>query len=77
MASTNLTDHMQNKTENSEVKNDTNPWDQAILTAKTSLTKPYSKVKEVLKRKHFNLFLFNSILKKVVVHEHLMIHILS
>jgi hypothetical protein len=38
MASTNLTD-------NTEVKNDTNQWGQAILRAKTSLIKPYSKVK--------------------------------
>jgi hypothetical protein len=68
---------MQNKTENTEVKNDTNPWGQAILSAKRSLIKPYSKVKEVLKRKQFNLFLFHSILKQVFVHEHLMIHILS
>ncbi len=30
----------------SEVQNDVNQWGQAILRAKTTLIKPYSKVKE-------------------------------
>jgi hypothetical protein len=36
-------------TENPEVQNDTNQWGQAILRSKTTLIKPYSKVKELKK----------------------------
>lgn len=45
MANTNLTDNIQHQTGNTERINDTNQWGQAILRAKTTLIKPYSKVK--------------------------------
>jgi hypothetical protein len=45
MASFNLSKNPQARTGNSVIQNDTNLWGQAILRAKTTLIKPYSKVK--------------------------------
>jgi hypothetical protein len=47
---------MQDKTGNNEVQNDVNQWGQAILRAKTTLIKPYSKVREN-KTEFWNSFL--------------------
>jgi hypothetical protein len=46
MATTNLTDNTEYERGNNEIPNDTNQWGQAILRAKTTLIKPYSKVKK-------------------------------
>jgi hypothetical protein len=46
MATTNLTGNTQYERGNNEIPNDTNQWGQAILRAKTTLIKPYSKVKK-------------------------------
>jgi hypothetical protein len=47
---------MQDKPGNNEVQNDVNQWGQAILRAKTTLIKPYSKVREN-KNEFWNSFL--------------------
>lgn len=37
--------------DSTEIENQTNLWGQTILRAKTTLIKPYSKVKEILENK--------------------------
>jgi len=45
MTNFDLTENTQYRIGNTEVQNDINQWGQAILRSKTTLIKPYSKVK--------------------------------